>query len=721
MLLNSVYYSLKPYLPWSVRIGIRRLRAKRRRAMYADVWPIDSAAGPTPPGWPGWPSGKQFAVILTHDVEGQKGLDRIRSVVDLEKQHGFRSSFNFVPEGSYSVPDELRQMLDEAGFEVGVHGLEHDGKLFSSKEEFASKASRISAYLQRWNAVGFRSPLMQHRLGWLHQIGAEYDSSTFDTDPFEPEPDGVRTVFPFWVPGPLGGGYVELPYTLIQDFNLFMVLREQNIDVWKRKVDWIVSRGGMVLLNTHPDYMCFEGTKPERDEYPVSRYTEFLRYLQENYAGQFWSALPKEAARYYCASVPVSSRNSRKRICMVAYTTYEHDNRVRRYAEALASRGDLVDVIALASTAAPLGVEQMRGVSVHRIQNRTFDERSKWTYAWRLLRFCWVSSVFFNRRHSNINYDLVHVHNIPDFLVYAAWYGKLTGAKVILDIHDIVPELFASKFKTAASGMYVGFLKALEKACAGFADHVIVSNHLWRDTLISRSVGEEKCTVFMNHVDPAIFYRRHRTRTDGKVIILFPGTFQWHQGLDIAIEALALIKDRVPGAELHLYGGGGGTEGELRGLADRLGLNGRVQFRGGVPLDKIPDVIVNADLGIVPKRADSFGNEAYSTKIMEFMSQGLPVVASRTKIDTFYFDDSVVRFFRSGDPAAMAEAMLAVIEDKVVRESLIKNGYEYAERNSWSVRRKDYFELVDKLTAESFGLTLPVRPKPIDVGRTPVV
>ena len=125
---------------------------------------------------------------------------------------------------------------------------------------------------------------MQHRLGWLHALGVEYDASTFDTDPFEPEPDGVGTIFPFWVPGPDGGGYVELPYTLVQDFNLFVVLREQNIDIWKRKLDWIAEHGGMVLLNTHPDYMCFDG-KPARDEFPVSHYEELLRYVREKYEG----------------------------------------------------------------------------------------------------------------------------------------------------------------------------------------------------------------------------------------------------------------------------------------------------------------------------------------------------------------------------------------------------------------------------------------------------
>jgi glycosyltransferase involved in cell wall biosynthesis len=159
--------------------------------------------------------------------------------------------------------------------------------------------------------------------------------------------------------------------------------------------------------------------------------------------------------------------------------------------------------------------------------------------------------------------------------------------------------------------------------------------------------------VLLNHVDLAQFYQRPRTKNDGKSIILFPGTFQWHQGLDVAIEAFAKTKDQVTNAELHLYGGGNIQEDLVR-LADQLGLSDKVKFCGSISLDRIPDVIANADLGIVPKRADSFGNEAYRTKIMEFMSQGVPVVVSRTKIDTFYFDDSVVKFFESGNAEALA-------------------------------------------------------------------
>jgi glycosyltransferase involved in cell wall biosynthesis len=400
--------------------------------------------------------------------------------------------------------------------------------------------------------------------------------------------------------------------------------------------------------------------------------------------------------------MPRFEQKSRKKICMLCHSVYETDNRVRRYAEALARRGDQVDVIALATGNATIGEEENNGVTVHRIQYRDRDvqDRGKWVYAWRLLSFFIAASIFLTRRHYRVQYDLIHVHNVPDFLVFAAWYPKWTGAKLILDIHDIVPEFFASKFRVKAGTPYVRLLTTLEKASASFVDHVIVSNHLWREKLILRSVRKEKCSVFLNHVDPAVFYRRPRTRNDGKFIILFPGSSQWHQGLDIAIEAFAILKDKVPNAELHLYGGAG-AEADLVQLAERLGLNGRVKFHGSASLDQIANVMANADLGVVPKRANSFGNEAYSTKIMEFMSQGVPVVVSRTKIDTFYFDETVVHFFSSGDAAALADAMLDVIEGTALREALIAKGYEYVDLNNWDLKKGEYLELVDSLSRPS--------------------
>ncbi|MGJ5813858.1 glycosyltransferase [Paludibaculum fermentans] len=703
-LFNRVYYTLKPVIPRRVSLAARRWWSSRLRAANSSAWPIDVNAGATPPGWPGWPDGKRFAFVLTHDVEGTKGLERCQRLMELDARYGFRSAFNFVPEEEYRVSDALRQQLTDSGFEVGVHGLGHEGKLYFSKSGFQAKAARIHSYLERWNASGFRSPLMQHNLAWLHQLGAEYDSSTFDTDPFEPEPDGVSTIFPFWVAGPAGTGFVELPYTLAQDHTLFTVLREPGIDIWKRKLDWIAARGGMALLNTHPDYMSFDGA-PAWDEFPVSHYEDLLRYVRDRYDGAVWSALPRDVARFYTSALPRGARNSRRKICMVTYSNYESANRVRRYAEALACRGDQVEVISLSTGDTPLGEDEINGVRVFRIQRRRHDERGKWTYALRLARFLLAASLLLFRRHRQLRYDLIHIHNIPDFMVFAAWYPKWTGVKVILDIHDIVPELFANKFKARSGALYFRLLKFVEKVSTAFADHVIIANHIWFDRITGRSVPSSKCGVFLNHVDPAIFFRRTRTRTDSKFVLLFHGTFQWHQGLEIAVEALAKIRETAPHVELHLYGGGGGADAvtHLSQLADRLGLNGSVKFCGTVPLHEIPQVIANADLGIVPKRADSFGNEACSTKIMEFMSQGIPVVASRTRIDTYYHDDRTVRFFTSGDSQAMAEAVLDIIRNPPLGEALAKAGLQYVEENSWDKRKQEYLALVDSLTTEVFS------------------
>src|SRR6266699_2958442 len=153
---RNTYYFLKPYLPSSLRMAFRRWRAEKRIRRFAGSWPISRSAGQAPEGWPGWPEGKKFALVLTHDVEGRKGLERCRQLMDLETNLGFRSSFNFVPEGEYSTPKELRDLLTANKFEVGVHDLRHDGKLFLGKSTFRNNAERINRYLADWKVVGFR-------------------------------------------------------------------------------------------------------------------------------------------------------------------------------------------------------------------------------------------------------------------------------------------------------------------------------------------------------------------------------------------------------------------------------------------------------------------------------------------------------------------------------------------------------------------------------------
>ncbi len=275
----------------------------RKRSLCKDIWPIDEKARKQPDGWSGWPGQKQFALVLTHDVDTVKGHERCHNLIRLEEDLGFRSSFNFVPE-RYEVNSGLRNHLTESGFEVGVHGLNHDGKLFQSKKIFQDRSYRINQYLKEWKAVGFRSPAMHHNLDWIHDLNIEYDASTFDTDPFEPQSDGVETIFPFWVSGNSAqNGYVELPYTLTQDFTLFVLMKERSIDVWKEKLDWIVRNGGMALVNTHPDYINFNGKKSSIEEYPAEYYEEFLTYIKSKFAGRYWHVLPKDIAQFWSNSL----------------------------------------------------------------------------------------------------------------------------------------------------------------------------------------------------------------------------------------------------------------------------------------------------------------------------------------------------------------------------------------------------------------------------------
>lgn len=301
MLRNRLYYFAKPLLPWRLRNRIRQALARRQRLRAKDSWPIDPKTNAAPADWSGWPDSKEFAVVLTHDVEGPDGLAKVLRLAEIERSLGFKSSYNLIPEGDYEVPASLRQSLEDIGFEVGIHDLHHDGHLLKSRKQFARNAARINHYIKTWNVSGFRAGFMLHNLEWFHDLEVAYDLSTFDTDPFEPQPDAAGTIFPYWVNNRASGqggrpGYWEMPYTLPQDSTLFLVLRESTPDVWLRKLDWLVAQKGMVLVNVHPDYLQFPGERPAANTFPVDHYVALLRYLQERYSRRYWQPLPRELA-----------------------------------------------------------------------------------------------------------------------------------------------------------------------------------------------------------------------------------------------------------------------------------------------------------------------------------------------------------------------------------------------------------------------------------------
>ncbi len=387
------------------------------------------------------------------------------------------------------------------------------------------------------------------------------------------------------------------------------------------------------------------------------------------------------------------------RVCHVAYTFYESDNRVMRYAETLAARGDHVDVIALRHRGQTFkGI--LNGVNVYRIQRRTIDEKAALGYLLKILWFFAKSFVLLGVMGLRKTYDVVHVHNVPDFLVFTALAPKLFGAGVLLDIHDVQPELYAAKFGAQEHSVLFRCLLLVERACCRFADHVIVANHLWHDRLTRRSVPQSKCTVILNYPDLGLFrpnQSRTREGSDG-FRLLYPGTLNHHQGLDLAIAAFAEAHRQMPGAELHIYGDGPAREA-LRLQTTRLGLTDRVKFADRVPLHQVPQLIASSDVGIVPKRADGFGNEAFSTKILEFMACGVPVIVARTKVDAYYFTEELVRFFAPGDAADLARQMVWVYEHRGDHQAWIRSAQCFAARNSWQVHASAYLDLVERLAA----------------------
>jgi glycosyltransferase involved in cell wall biosynthesis len=213
-------------------------------------------------------------------------------------------------------------------------------------------------------------------------------------------------------------------------------------------------------------------------------------------------------------------------------------------------------------------------------------------------------------------------------------------------------------------------------------------------------VRPEKCTVVLNYPDPRIFHRgAERARRGDEFVICYPGTLSRHQGVDIAVEAVALLREKAPGLRFRIIGDGPERENLKRLIAER-GLEDRVTLSGLIPLEQVADAMASVDLGVVPKRKEGFGDIAFSTKIMEFMAMGVPVLASRTRIDEFYFSDRLVEFFESGNAGDLAAKILQLMEQPERVAELRQNSLEFVAGNNWTVKQGEYFALVDSLVGE---------------------
>jgi len=293
------YYRIKNFIPRTVRHWLNSTVIRARRVSGFPNWPCESAllefwrawlkhaldSIKSEDGWHigFWPENARCCIVLTHDVESPLGVRRMERIADIEQQHGFLSSWN-LPLAQYPIDWATVERVRARGFEIGAHGLAHNGRLFRSEADFAELAPRLEQLAREHSLHGFRSPSTLRRAEWIARLPFEYDSSFADTEPYEPQPGGTCSVFPFHL-----GGLIELPYTLPQDHTLIHLLHRDPLQLWCLKAQWIAAAGGMILALTHPDYI---GAGEH-----LARYEEFLKRLRD--LPETWQALPSAVARWW--------------------------------------------------------------------------------------------------------------------------------------------------------------------------------------------------------------------------------------------------------------------------------------------------------------------------------------------------------------------------------------------------------------------------------------
>jgi glycosyltransferase involved in cell wall biosynthesis len=696
--------------------------------MFKDSWPVMPGSEKPPVNWPGWPDNKKFALVLTHDVESWPGVAKCQQVMELEQDMGVRSCFSFIPQGDYTISKALRNELNRNGFEVAVHDLHHDGKLFRNRLEFSQKAARINQYLEDWGAVGFRSAFMLRNLDWLHDLNIDYDSSTFDTDPFEPQPDGVGTIFPFWVPGPGGenkasararssgcehsrNGYVELPYTLPQDSTLFLLFGERTSDIWLKKLDWIAKHGGMALVDVHPDYISFD-ERSIGSVYPSAKYAELLGYIQDRYKGEFWNVTPSELAAWYRATLAPGDIDGQKRFAgkkaaVVLYSDYKSDARPRREAETLVKSGMEVEVICLRQNPNDPPFENVSGVNVRRVPLK-HRRKGKFNYLAQYAAFIAFCGVTLAVRSLRKRYDLVHVHNMPDVLVFSAVVPKLRGARILLDLHDPMPELMTTIFGLSEQSKAMTLLKWAEKLSIQFADRVLTVNIACKRVFGSRSCNPAKIQVIMNSPDEGIFKFRHYTEsprqgTDHPFVIMYHGSIVERHGLDLAVDAVANLREFIPHLELRIYGNRTPFLELVLGTVHRRSLNETIKYMGPLSLEKISQAIVECDVGIIPNRRSIFTELNTPTRIFEYLSRGKPVIAPLAPGITDYFGAEDLIYFELGNASDLARKIEYAYFHPSELKEFVARGQDIYLNHSWRSERIVFLDTVSQLLNPEFS------------------
>lgn len=371
---------------------------------------------------------------------------------------------------------------------------------------------------------------------------------------------------------------------------------------------------------------------------------------------------------------------------------------VFRDAKAHLDREDEVDVICYVRPDEQNRIYHKR-LNIYRLLRRGYDEKSPSKYLIKICYFFFLAFVKISVLHLRKRYDMIYIISPPDFMVFVAMIPKLLGAKIIINIHDIVPEFYMRKFGVKEKHVITKILRLVEKLCCRFSNHVFTVTDIWRDKLIQRTgISDSKCSVLMNVPDNKLvkLVKKREIPPRSHFRLLYPGNLGEHFGVETLIRAMPLLRKEIPSVKLDIYGDGLKRE-YLRKIAKMLDVDGIISFNGIIPIEDLLIIMREVDIGVVPTLDGIFSGEALSMKSLEFLAVGTPIIISRTPTSQYYYNDSMVMFFKPGDHYDLARCIIELYKDRDRRDTLVQNAKQFNEKHNWEHYKRIYLGTADTL------------------------
>ena len=388
------------------------------------------------------------------------------------------------------------------------------------------------------------------------------------------------------------------------------------------------------------------------------------------------------------------------RVCIISHSHYPYDARVSRQARALVLAGHDVDIICLQYQDQPLFQKSDRVSVFHLPIGRL--RGGKLRYLFEFFTFQLAATVLAGALHLRHRYDVVETTSVPDWLVFTAIVPKLLGARVLLDLHECMPEYGATKYGVPLEHRMVRTLAFLERVSIRFATFVTTCTEQMRERFIERGAPASKIAVVVNSFDDERFkperYSGDPRSAAGTFTLICHGTVEPNYGLDLVIRAVGMLRDRIPELRLDIWGDGTHRPA-LEALTRELALEDRVRFVGWVTMEELMPHLAAADAGVVAVRRDAFRDVTLCTKMFDLVSLRKPVIISRTRAVEAYFGSDCFQMFESDDVPGLAEAIYAVYADAGLRERLVRSAAARNESYRWVHQAKRYVEIIEGLAA----------------------